>query len=239
MYLSRVERAVVLVLACMAGLLAFGHTLSSYEPSESAMSSGSTPRITQILVNNAWLNGDYERVALLSSVRVSGHASQRPSWAWYWLAMANRVLGETEREKNAWSELKIIAESGLRFAPDSTRDLWYLGWAQRGLGDELAAQKSWAQAARLVNKVINPEKAGYSEWYNLVCYRALAGDVVGALDAWESAVHTATSNDFATPRIVGPTPNPLRARWASQDPDLDTILDHDRFQAGIEALRNN
>jgi hypothetical protein len=96
--------------------------------------------------------------------------------------------------------------------PEDT-DAWHsLGWNLRRTGDEPGATDAWKTAAGLQERNI-PGDPDPGYFYNLACFRAMAGDHEGALTAWADAVAAGWGD----------------ADHASRDRDLDPIRDDPRF----------
>jgi len=69
-------------------------------------------------------------------------------------------------------------------------------------------------------EVITQREPGVNNYYNLACYRALAGHSERAIDAFEHAIDSGWGD----------------RRWAINDTDLATVRDDPRFRAAIDRI---
>jgi mannose-6-phosphate isomerase-like protein (cupin superfamily) len=104
--------------------------------------------------------------------------------------------------------LAVGAKPGEPFQPSA----WELGFR--------ASKMEPAEAVRYVEEYMHEYPEMAATHYNLACFRALAGDPQGALDALERA----TELDAESVR-----------KWADGDSDLDSIRDEPRFGALVAA----
>jgi hypothetical protein len=98
--------------------------------------------------------------------------------------------------------LAVGAKPGQPFEPSG----WELGFR--------AAQMEPREAVAYVEEHMGEYPEMAATYYNLACFRALAGDPEGALDALE--------------RAADMDPDAVR-KWAENDSDLDSIRDDPRF----------
>lgn len=138
---------------------------------------------------------------------------RRSATGWFELARyCERVADDPDRARTAWLELRQLAEQRIADQPDSLTGWYHLGWACRGLGDLAAATQAWqtllARYQQRLEHPLQPRQA-----FDLARYRALVGDLDGALDALEQA------------RDAGW----LEPAWLVHDPDLEPVRSHPRF----------
>lgn len=99
-------------------------------------------------------------------------------------------------------------------------DAWYrLGMVQQLTGDQSAATASWAKAAD-AQAAARPPQPDSGFLYDLACYRALAGDREGALEAWTASVGAGWAD----------------RDHAESDTDLDSIRSDPRFLESFNKL---
>jgi len=127
------------------------------------------------------------------------------------LEMVYRKMGRTEESTEADRRAYRLAEKHLELHPDDARALYLGANALSNLG-ERARSLDWCRRAL----AIDPEDCGIL--YNVACTYALQGMTEDALDCLEKAMTHAF----------------WYKRWAQQDPDLDSIRNHPRFQALME-----
>jgi quercetin dioxygenase-like cupin family protein len=99
--------------------------------------------------------------------------------------------------------LAVGAKSGEPYEPSA----WELGFK--------ASQMEPTEAVSYVEEHMGEYPEAAATYYNLACFRALAGDPAGALDALERAAEM--------------DPEQVR-KWAENDSDLDSIRDDPRFK---------
>jgi len=124
------------------------------------------------------------------------------------LAMAYRKMGREKDALEADRRSYQIAEKHLELHPDDARALYLGANALCQLG-ERARSLDWSRRAL----AIDPDDCGIL--YNVACTYALLGNPEESLDCLEKAMRHAF----------------WYKRWAQQDPDLDSVRGHPRFQA--------
>ena len=82
--------------------------------------------------------------------------------------------------------------------------------------------KDWAEAIFLYRKWLEADPQDENSWYNLACCYALAGQKEAAIVAMETAVDAGWKDPV----------------WPSQDPDLASLLQEERFQAALDRAKN-
>lgn len=120
-------------------------------------------------------------------------------------AMEARDHGRLDRAE------RLMARQ-VQLDPTQSRDWYELGRLRAKLGKSAAALDDFKTAARLQGEALADTQRRMRgqrvEYYNLACYRALAGDKTGALDALERSVklgytdtgHMTTDEDLDTLR---------------------------------------
>lgn len=108
----------------------------------------------------------------------------------------------------------ILAEQ-----PDNASGWYDLGWAQHQTGDEPSALSSWTRAAA-VQLATAPPKPDSLYFFDLACYRSLAGDREGALEAWTACVDAGWD----------------RPGRAQRTPDLESIRQDPRFVTAFNKI---
>lgn len=102
--------------------------------------------------------------------------------------------------------------------------VYQLGLYQKQAGQLAESVQSFREAVRLMERrlrrIESSGRASSTDWYNLACFRALAGDRENALTALETAVE--------------------RGWWrradAERDPDLERLRDEPRYLAALEKM---
>lgn len=114
-------------------------------------------------------------------------------------------------------EAQLRERSAARDRPQ----LWsQLGWRWREAGREEDAVRVWRHLASFQQTLadLNPDDAAV--FYNLACFRALAGQTAEALDAWDAALALGWR----------------RPGHSNSDADLDSIRSEPRFIRGMIAM---
>ena len=126
----------------------------------------------------------------------------------FFVAQAYSALGEQSKSEVAIREALEVTERYLDLNPDDARalNLGASGLAQNG---EPAKAEDWVRRAL----AIDPDDAGVR--YNAACVYARLGRNEEAIDSLERAVKYGFGH----------------REWLEQDPDLNPIRDHPRFQA--------
>lgn len=228
------RNTIVWTLASIAGLASFILTLASHEPEpERGIAAAMNRRVTERAVRDAWQAGQYQRVIDLTRQAPTGNDGSRPVWAWYWHALAQEQVGDRQQARIAWRGLLEQTQRRWPGQPDVPASWWNLGWARWGLDEPIQARVFWARAVAALEPRARIDPDAYGPWYDLACYRALAGDRTGSHRAWEHVVDQQI-------RLLEsrPTPGTLAqvragADWARTDPDLADVRGDRRF---VEAL---
>jgi TolB-like protein/Flp pilus assembly protein TadD len=131
----------------------------------------------------------------------------------FFAAQSHEALGDKDLAKAKYQEALIVAEKHMDLNPDDPRaatmravSLCRLDHKEEGL--------HWAKQAL----AIDPEDGGVR--YNVACLYALEGEIEKAVTALEEAVAVGFGNKA----------------WIEHDPDLDSVRDHPRFKALLQAL---
>jgi tetratricopeptide (TPR) repeat protein len=215
-------RGSIVMVAGLLAVIAFVWALVSYSPSDGQFGPfGTRMAPTRGVFSDgparqAFAKGEYGRVVELSEKMV--RANERAADGWYWLAMGQERLGEKELAEEAWRGVLELAEARAETVPSDWMRWWFAGWAKRGLGDEVGSHEAFSHLVEMYETRV---KAGQGDHYNLACFRSLAGDYEGAIEAWERAV--------AKERVD--------ESWARVDPDLEAIRGDARFEAALEKRR--
>ncbi len=127
------------------------------------------------------------------------------------LAMVCGKMGRKDDADGANRQGYLLAEKHLELHPDDARALYLGGGALARMG-ERARSLDWSRRAL----AIDPEDCGIL--YNVACTYAHLGKIEESLDCLEKAMAHAF----------------WYKRWAKQDPDLDSVRNHPRFQALME-----
>lgn len=215
-------RGSIVMVAGLLAVIAFVWALVSYSPSGGQIGQFGTQMVPNRGVfsdgpaRQAFAKGEYDRVVKLSEEMV--RTKERDVNGWYWLAMGRERLGEKELAEEAWRGVLELAEARAQTVPSDWMRWWFAGWARRGLGDEAGSHEAFSHLVELYEARV---KAKRGDHYNLACFRSLAGDHEGAIEAWEQAV--------AGERVD--------ESWARADPDLEAIRGDARFEAALEKRR--
>ncbi len=100
-------------------------------------------------------------------------------------------------------------------------DTWHkVGWRLYRQNRVPQAQNAWLRAVEAQAPIIESERNNFRHWYNLACFRALAGRPEEAIDAFEQCVDLGWRDQ-------------AKARW---DDDLRTLQEMPRFQAALDQI---
>jgi adenylate cyclase len=131
----------------------------------------------------------------------------------FFAAQSLEAMGEHERAQDAYQHAADVSSRHVELNPDDPRAATMLSVSLCRLGRE-AEGLQWAERAL----AIDPEDAGVR--YNVACLFALAGRTERALHCLEEARSVGFGN---------------RA-WLERDPDLESLRDHPRFKAILDAM---
>lgn len=143
--------------------------------------------------------------------------------AWIALGEVRARDGEADAAREANERAAELIEASIfgDHATNATNSLaWYtLGLVRAKLDQAEPAREAFETAAVLLDAITRRDP-GPRNYYNLACYRALAGHHDSALDAFERAIKTGWND----------------RRWAMADADLVSIRDDPRFAAALDTL---
>ena len=168
----------------------------------------------------------YRRAALPTTrAGLETFVREHPADARAWIALGEVRLrdgdGADARAANERAAELIEATIFSNEATNATNPLaWYtLGLVRAKLDRTEPAREAFETAAALLEAITRREP-GPNNYYNLACYRALAGHHDSALDAFERAIEAGWSD----------------RRWALADADLVSVRDDPRFAAALDQL---
>lgn len=138
----------------------------------------------------------------------------------FMLGWASEQAGDSTTAQSAYHEAARRYEQALSRDPQDASAWRDLGWCRDRVGEHDRATDAWKEAARLQGGP-SPESMDAGGLYNLACFRALAGDPAGALDALERSVH----DDW------------WDWQWAAHDEDLQSLHGVERFEALIAEMK--
>lgn len=187
-------------------------------PRAAAIQQGPYLSDLQSNVISSLTSGQHERALTQAQEFVSAYPSDIR--AYFYLALANRQLGNEEGSRKVWTQIINYLE-WTDDSVGSSPNLYYYAWALHETGQVESGQALFGQVA---DQYAYATKDGDDEWggfgagdhYNLACYRAMAGDLDQAMSHWA----------FAAELGFGGGPSD---RWWTVDPDLEPLHEFEQF----------
>lgn len=168
----------------------------------------------------------YRRAALPTTrAGLEDHVRVHRGDARAWMALGELRARDNEelgaRQANLLAVELIEASIHGASGTNATNQLaWYtLGLIRVRLGDLDGARSAFETSVVLIEAITRREP-GPNNYYNLACYRALAGQAEKAIDAFEHAIDEGWGD----------------RRWALDDADLASVRDDARFRAALERI---